>query len=347
MAVLALALLVSTAQAVEPFAGARYELGRGLSLPALGLDVRGYTTALYEDQEGERARGEWHDFSLMLAWQAAPAWQAFAELEAEGVLTADSRDVGVRDLELQVERLYVDHTLQPSTTVRLGQFLTPFGRWNEVHADPLVWTVTRPLSTVIAIPDHAIGAMVYGTVPLARDSIEYKAWVDDSIALDPRGSGFEFEDYELPGLGNAMRRALGLQFRYHRSDGRVQLGLSYAALELRDGEGHHQAVGLDGLYVWRRTELSGEVLYRANFAQPGSDDWGGFVQIAVPLLGQVYGIGRGEYYRSGPLDTDAHRFTGGLAYRPHPALTFKCEYHDGSERGLLPDGVELSVSVLF
>ncbi len=52
-------------------------------------------------------------------------------------------------------------------------------------------------------------------------------------------------------------------------------------------------------------------------------------------------------YDLASLLEDARRGTVGLTWRPLPALSFKFEYHDGTDKGLLPDGVELSCGVLF
>lgn len=347
-ALIALALNCAAARAAgDTLAAARYEFGRGLTLPALDLELRGYSTLHAEDLEGEGANAQWHDLSLFAIWSPAPGWRLFAEIEGEELLAVDHRGANSDDATVQIERLYVEHAVNPRVTLRAGRFLTPFGRWNQIHADPLTWTVTRPLVTVITLPDHATGVMVYGSVPLTRDSIEYSAYVDASDEFDPHHGHAPFEDYHLPGLSNDMEHAVGGQLRYHFLDERAQLGVSYASFAVERGRGHHHAVGVDGLYTWQRFELSSEVSYRANAGQPGRDDWGGFVQLVAPLVRQLYGVGRIEYYSSGLLLQDSRRGTVGVAWRPLPALSFKFEYHDGTDNGLLPDGIELSCGVLF
>lgn len=347
VALCALCLVQLHAQAFDALAGASYEFGRGLTLPALNLELRGYTTLHVEDLEGEAANAQWHDLSLFAIWSPAPGWQLFSEIEGEELLADDHRGLNTDDATVEIERLYLDHAVSSRATVRAGRFLTPFGRWNQIHADPLVWTVTRPLVTVITLPDHVTGVMVYGSVPLTHDSIEYSAYVDASSEFDPHHGRAPFEDYHLPGLSNDMEHAVGGQLRYHFLDERAQLGVSYASFVVERGRGHHHAVGLDGLYTWHRYELSSELTYRANVAQPGRDDWGGFVQLVAPLVQQLYAVGRIEYYSSGVLLEDARRGTVGLTWRPLPALSFKFEYHDGTDKGLLPDGIELSCGVLF
>ena len=347
LALLMLLIAQAGVAAFQPLADASYQFGRGLALPALNLELRGYSTLQARDLEAEAASIELHDFSVFAIWKPAPNWQLFAEIEAEDLIADDQRGINAGDLEVQAERLYLDHSASRYVTLRGGRFLTPFGRWNQIHADPLVWTITRPLVTVAAVPDHATGVMVYGTVPFTRDSIEYSTFIDVSEEVDPHLGRSAFEDYHLPGLSNELRHAVGGQLRYHFLDERAQLGLSYASFAVEQGRGYHHAVGVDGLYTWQRFELSSELVYRANLAQPGRDDWGGFVQVVAPLFQQIYGVGRVEYYHSGVLAEDARRGTVGLVWRPLPALSFKFEYHDGRDRGLLSDGVELSCGVLF
>lgn len=347
LAMLLLASVQFEAMAFDALAEASYEFGRGLALPALNLELRGYSTVHVEDLEGEGAKTEWHDLSLFAIWTPAPGWQLFSEIEGEDLVADDHRGVNSGDATVQIERLYLDHAVSPRASVRAGRFLTPFGRWNQIHADPLVWTVTRPLVTVITVPDHATGLMVFGSVPFTRDSIEYSAYVDASDEIDPHHGHAPFEDYRLPGLSNDMEHAVGGQLRYHFLDERAQIGVSYATFRVERGRGHHHAVGVDGIYTWHRFEVSSEIAYRANVAQPGRDDWGGFVQVVAPLVQQFYGVGRVEYYSSGVLHEEARRGTVGLAWRPLPALSFKFEYHDGSEQGILPDGLEFSCGVLF
>ncbi len=347
LALLAGLLFEVDAAAFEPLADAHYEFGRGLELPALNLALRGYTTLHAQDLEGEAARIEWHDLSVFAIWTPAPTWQLFSEIEAEELVADDHRGVNSGDVEIQVERLYLDHTASRYATMRAGRFLTPFGRWNQIHADPLVWTVTRPLVTVIAIPDHLTGAMVYGTVPLTHDSIEYSAYIDASDEFDPHPGHASFEDYHLPGLSNDMEHAAGGQLRYHFLDEHAQLAVSYASFAVEHGQGYHHAVGIDGFYTWHRFEVASEIVYRANLEQVGRDDWGGFVQLVAPLVAEVYAVGRLEYYSSGVLGEDARRGTVGLAWRPQPALSFKFEYHEGSDHSLMPDGFELSCGLLF
>jgi hypothetical protein len=325
----------------------RYELGRGLQLPALDLTLAGYTSLRVRGLEGRDTRFDLHDLALFLIWQPAPRWTLFSEIEGEEVVTVDGRGLNNGDSEVVVERAYVDFAAAPAVNLRAGRFLTPFGRWNLVHADPLVWTVTRPLVTTAPVPDHGTGVMVWGMLPLARGSLEYSAYLDASQSLDPVHGEAEFEEVHLPGIANDFNRAAGGQLRYHFLDEAAQLGVSYAAFDIDHGRGHHHAFGVDGLYRWRRWEVSGEAMYRLNSAAGTREDWGAFGQLVAPLVGSLYGVGRLEYYASGVLGEDAGRGSIGLAMRPRPPLTIKVEDHEGSNGRVLPDGWEVSCGILF
>lgn len=350
-ACLALALALLSGQAGAAWLeGARYELGRGLQVPALDFTLSGYTSLVARNLAGEDASLDLRDLSLFAIWQPSPRWQLFSEIEAEHLVVVDDRGATASDIEVAVERLYVDYALTPALTARAGRYLTPFGRWNQVHADPLVWTVSRPLVTQLTIPDHGSGAALLGTVALGANTLDWTVFADDSEDFDPKYGDADFEDFEdlsAPGLTNNFHRAAGGQLRYHCLDDRAEIAASYAALQLADTPGTLHAIGLDGLLRWRRLELSGEAAWRDNDGLGAGDDWGFFAQAVVRLVGDVYGITRGEYYRSGLSDRAARRTTLGLGWRPLPPLNFKLEYSDGDDRQLTPDGVQMSFSMLF
>ena len=344
MAVL-IVLLCGAAQAAE--LALPYALGRGLRLPALDVTLAGYTSLRLRGLEDRDTRFNLHDLALFAIWEPAPRWTLFTEVEVEELIAIDGDGLRGDHAEVVVERLYADYAANATLTLRAGRFLTPFGRWNLLHADPLVWTVTRPLVTVLAIPDHVTGAMLYGRRPLASGGLEYNAWSDASDELDPAHGEAEFEEFDLPGIQNDFNHAGGGQLHYRDDAGRLEVGASWASFDVAEGKGHHHAFGIDGLYAVQRWELSSELVYRFNTAAGSRDDWGGFAQVVAPLAGPLYAVGRVEFYSSGVLAEDAGRASIGLALRPVPPVTCKVEYHDGSNGRVLPDGWEMSCGILF
>lgn len=349
-AAFAAAAMPALAAAGGPFAGADYTLGRGLTLPALDFTLSGYTSLVARNPENEDARLDLRDLSLFGIWEPGPRWRVFTELEVEHLLLLDGEGLRQDDIELDVERIYVDYAATPDATLRVGRYLTPFGRWNQIHADPLVWTVSRPLVTQLAIPDHAGGVAVLGTRVVGGRTLDWTAWIDDSANLDPKYGDADFEDLEATdtaGITNNFHRGAGGQLRWHLLEDRAELAASYASFEFaRTGELMH-VVGVDGLLRWRRLELSGEAAWRDNGGVGNGNDWGAFAQVVVRIVGRVYGIARAEHYRSGLIDRAASRSSLGLGWRPLPPLNFKLEYGASDDRHLSPDGAQMSFSMLF
>jgi len=345
---LGLALVAAqTAHAAGPLAGAHYELGRGLQLPALNLTFAGYGSLRARHLQQSDARLDLRDFSLFTIWQPSPRWQLFSEIEAEHLVTVDERGVTPSDTEVEIERLYVDFIASEHLTLRAGRYLTPFGRWNQVHAEPLVWTTSRPLVTQLAIPDHGTGAALFGSMTLGPGSLDYTLYADDGADLDPVNGEAGFEDVSAPALSNDFRHAGGAQLRYHFLDDRAEIAASLARFDFADLRGQMLAFGVDGLLRWGRLELSGEFALRDNGDGHPGDDVGGFAQAVLRLAGQVYGIARAEHYHSGILDRGAARATLGLSWRPLPPVNVKLEYSAGDAPDLVPDGVQMSISTLF
>lgn len=329
--------------------GTRYGLGRGLEIPALHLTFSGYSSLRARVLEGPlSSRFDLRDLSVFTRWQPSSRWHLFSEIEFENPFVVDDRGPTADDLEIAVERIYAEYAVNADWSMRAGRYLTPFGRWNLVHADPLVWTVSRPLVTALVIPDHGTGLALLASAELAGRTLATTLFVDDSDDLDPVNGDADFEDVDAPGvLVNDFEHGGGLQLRYNLLEDRAEIGVSYATFAFSGIEGQLHAIGVDGILRWRRFELSFETAYRDNSGRFSGDDWGGFVQAVVPLLADFYGIARGEVYRSGILDQDVTRHSWGLVYRPLPPVSVKFEYHDGNQRSLAPDGFEWSLSVLF
>lgn len=340
-------IIASPCPAIGAFEGAQYTFGRGLRLPALNLTLSGYSSLRAQDLARDEARFGLRDLSLFAIWDALPHWQLFSEIELENTFSVDDRGLHASDTEAEIERLYLDHEVSDALTVRGGRYLTPFGRWNLLHADPLVWSVSRPLVTSLIVPDHGTGIAVYGQRSLNANTLDYHVYLDDSDDLDPHHGESGFEDIDLPGFSNDFDNAAGVQLRYHFLGDRAQIGASFASFRLHRSDGRHHVFGLDAMVRWRRIELSMESAYGVSGDSREDAEWGSFVQGVVPLAGRLYAVMRTEFYSSGSRGPDANRQVIGLAFRPHAATTFKFEYHGGSDRTLAPDGWEASWSVLF
>ncbi len=334
----------------KPLTPAPYELGQGLQLADLGLDVGGYLSLQYESLSHRTPAFSAHDLSLFLNEHIDARWSLFAEIEMGDVLQVSEEGEVSHNPEFDVERLYLDYRVSPAITLRIGKFLTPVGSWNMIHADPLVWTVSRPLTATAAFARHATGAMVYGSVPTAGHDLDYWTFVDDTAGLDPLER--EEKAFEIPGsaldLTNNFDRALGGRLLYHFIEDRLSLGASYVHFEMQHARQDKNLVGLDLSWSTRYTELTGEAVYRTARGWSEPDERGGFLQAVVPLPGHFYLVGRYEHYSATLLSTRPTIDTLGLTYRPGPAISVKLEYRDGSGNDqVAPDGWLASLAILF
>jgi hypothetical protein len=344
----ALGLILCAPAAV--LAAPAYQLGQGYPLPGLGLTAGGYASIRFSKLEGEKTKLDIPDLSLFLYGDLTPTWHVFTEVELSHALKLTDSGLSGSDADFDVERLYADHNLTPWASLRLGKFLTPIGRWNQIHADPLVWTVSRPLTSSAAFARHATGLQLYGTHPLGQSSLDYQLYADDSSNLDPNeGREDTFEQLDIkPNPPSSFKRGAGLRLLYRSADDALRVGFSTARYGLVDQPGTKQLVGADLVYTWSNWELSGESVYRREESGAGPKEWGSFVQLVAPVTDGLYAVFTHERYRPAGFPQALSTNSIGLTYRPSPPVAIKLEHRDArGEEELAPVGWLASISVLL
>ena len=331
-------------------AAAPYRLGGGYPVGDGRLRLGGYASVNLRDLRDDPARLEVSDLSLFLRWDGGGRWQAFSELEiGEALLLEEGRGLTTDEAEFELERAYVDYLHSERLNLRLGKFLTPIGHWNQVHADPLTWTVTRPLTTQAGFASHATGLMLYGEAPWLGAGWSYHLYVDDSARLDPRPDNPSPTGKDIPGVEiGAFEHARGLRLLYRSEVGGWQAGVSLARFGVDGFVGRKTLLGAD--FLWRRhgLELGGEALYRRDSADDGEDEWGGFLQGAFPLYRRWWLVARHELFDDLAVPGQASITSLGLTFRPVPPVALKLELRRGRDNELLaPDGLFASAAVLF
>jgi hypothetical protein len=64
---------------------------------------------------------------------------------------------------IEIERVYVEWAADPLLTIRVGQFLTPYGVWNVDHGTPTIISIQRPFVIGYAFfPERQTGFELYG-----------------------------------------------------------------------------------------------------------------------------------------------------------------------------------------
>jgi hypothetical protein len=339
----------NSARAADEGADAwRYQLGRGLRLGNSGFWLGGYASARVEDYRRAPWRMQLSDLSLFVGFEKG-RWRFFSEFElGDGLQLGNHEALNTRHGYLDLERLFLDYALNEALTVRVGKFLTPIGRWNLIHADPLVWTTERPLVTAGPFAMHTTGFMLHGGFDALGLPWNYMAYVGERNRLDFQPFGETLDGF--------YSDAMGLRL-FQEMPGRWLFGFSYAHYRekfLRPGD--KNLLGLDFHWTRRRYELGGEFVYRIGDRGPHRDEWGLYLQGVAPLTDKLYAVGRYEAFRRESSDRLSHLWLGGLAYKPLPPLVFKLEYSVGIDTGDLPpsrilggvpEGFAASVSVLF
>ena len=312
-----------------------YKLGQGWRFGQSGWTLGGYSAVQYQyrSEDPDDAGFAPSHLSAFLWWQGGAGLTLFGEIDkqeshARGPLEADGEHTYV-----SLERLYLDYAMSDWLTVRLGKYLTPIGRWNQLHADPLVWTSSRPLITRDLFPDNASGAMLLGNVELGGMGADYALYYSPGRGLRPDPE----QDPFSRGYGARLNVSL---------DAHWQVGLSYARFDqsaMRDE--HKRLFGLDALWRNGGVEVSAEGVYRrAERARAR----GGFVQLVLPLHGALFAVGRVERLAMGGLDDASRQDVLGLTYRASRAVSLKIEaQHVRHGERTMPTAAQASVSVLF
>ncbi len=312
-----------------------FRLGSGLKIPGTDINVGGYGTGSFDYDPGSPSRLALDALSLFVWWDGQGRWKFFSELEYDNLLFSESKEKG-KNGYLSLERLYVDYALTDSADIKAGKFLTPIGRWNAIHATPLVWTTSRPLSTTYLFPTNMSGVMVSGSLPNIGRGIDYSFYESTGNEIRPN-----------PAL-DPFREALGTHITMNSLYG-TQFGFSYVSFEQDDAlPAHNQLIGGDFFWTRNRYEVSAEFVYRRSDAGHANDEHGGYVQFVAPLNDRLYAVGRYETLHLAQQPFSTQLWVTGLNYKFSQSLIFKVEWITSQKDRIgAPDGFLSSISVLL
>jgi len=342
LAAVALTLFVaSTAHAQDavtpPSRG--YTLGDGYPLGSSGIRLGGYITVDAENPDHEPASLAFDDVSLFVFGEAGSRWRYFTEVEETHFWQIDSTGKVTARNNADIERLYLDYLHADGLKVRAGKFLTPVGTWNEIHPDPLTWTVSRPLASFGTFPAFTTGVQVFGSWSGESRDVDYTVFAQRNAALD-RSTG-----------DRQTERMLGGRVRVRQS--RVEIGVPLVRYTERDTRDVVTFSGADLVARARRLEVRGELTAGRVRSLNGSAaaEYAGYLQGLWALTDRVFLIGRQERAES----RDRLTYTAasaGLLFRPLPAMSLKVEFQDRSGRFFAADApmgkqVLASFGVLF
>lgn len=293
----------------------------------------GYSSAELNVHPGGDVEGAVNEIGILLSWENNGRFHFLTELDLDRPISFNQDDTSIgKDAYFNLERFYLDYNLSEKLNLRAGRFLTPAGRWNLVHAEPLVWTTSRPLATSRLFPTSINGLMLYGAVPMANNALEYSFYIEGLKDQIVNNQEIPFEDTK------------GARFTF---SGKVNWGLSL--LEFRENIPHSpefHMIGLDFLVQRNGWEFSGEAFqrYYSNYSNGGN---GAYLQGAAPLGSQWFAVARVENFKR-PEEGSSARWLLGSAWRMTPSRIFKIEYVGGDEESIESSkGLLASFAILF
>ncbi|MCF7970441.1 MAG: TonB-dependent receptor [Methylococcaceae bacterium] len=347
IAVLIILLLGVTRQVqAEDALSPSYQWGQGYHIPAYHLTLGGYTKVAYSYFEHAPQQAGLEDLSLFISWNPLSRLQFFSELELEDLFTL--YEVSTFADAFKVERLYADLLINDEFKLRFGKILTPFSRWNLLHAAPLVWTSSRPMVTSgYVVSQHSTGLSAnYNSLLFNRD-FSVTLFADDSA------------DLELTPDEHAFNYAFGGRLNYQLSQD-LNIGSSFVAAQIEpenDADWQH-TLGIDFLWQKNQFEIQMESFLNLNSSHNTENKYGLYVQGVAPLFEHFFAVGRYEYMygdENNHIVVEEHRQAAsihvgviGLVWRPAPPLALKVEYRFGQNNQFnAPSGVLTSIAMFF
>jgi len=236
----------------------RYPSVHGLRVgePGLTLAEYGAVDLLHEEVGATTFRVEITD--LFVICDPLARVHLFSEIDM-----VDQENPHEQRRTFLTDRLFGDFAGFDWLNLRVGKFLTPIGRWNQIHARPLVWTTSRPLATTLPFDPYVTGAMLFGSRFPRAGTLTYSLY----------GQFTNSFDVEPP--AQPMDRGVGGRVEYASFGGWSVAG-SYLAFTALPGEREPGGTAAGDERGWRH--LAGlDTLWRAHGRLP----WARLVEPAL------------------------------------------------------------------
>lgn len=310
-----------------------YEPGRGLSLFGGRLTIGGYLALDLSFLDESDDQLVLDDLSTFVTLRLSDNWLLFSEAEIEESVHLDGDGVDVGHDVFSLERLYAQWQPGDHFRLRAGKMLTPIGIWNPIHAQPLVWTTSRPITTEHFFDTGVTGAEASVFQTFGAADLEFTLFGQATDHLN--------DSNDL----NEAHRSIGGRLEGGLASG-AHVGASFVRFRDHSDGRNETTYALDALWPGRLVEVWAEGA--VNDPDSGRTTLGAYVQVVVhasPRLG-LHPFVRVEYVDLETVDRVPVVF--GLAWRPTATTVFKVEGIVGAgETELGGDGVLSSFSVLF
>jgi hypothetical protein len=318
-----------------------YHLGQGY--PVGKANIAGYINLVGDAPLDGKSRLTAEDISLFVTGNFDRRLNPFFEAEISevtvlqqgGSLFSDNKSDAV------LERLYNDSYLSTEVTLRIGKMLTPVGEWNTIHASPLVWTSTRPMTTFRSFPEYTSGASL-NYLPQNSSLPEAQLFVQPDGELIPKPRMRVVREY-LHTAGVHLNWPTGLTDK-------VGVSLLHADVDHLDES--QTVLGFNARRTFDRLQLEAEATYtRVGGSSPArvrDNEWGAYLLGAYALTDKCNLIARHENFADRNTHQGSRNTLLGISYKPDPAMVWKLEYvKQGGALLSINTGFSASFSVLF
>ncbi len=303
--------------------------------------VSGYLKLAFEAPNQKPTAIILDDLSLFVSAHINRWLNPFIEAELYSVpLWESGRGFQMNQVHFTIERLYNDIKINNEDTLRLGKFLAPVSRWNKLHAAPLVWTTNRPITTQYSYANYISGVQFRHEFDLfSGQAVEvyiqpYKEFFNKPIIMQDR----------------LYRWVLGATWVIEE-DLDAYYALSFQHADVDEGNEGRTTLSFNAFLQRPSFEFESEFLVtfiETDQAQIKHQDWGGYVQMSVPILWDLHLISRYEHFEFANKVIANDSLLSGVVYRPYSKLSLKLEwqqtwgsiYKNGS-------GLYASIAVMF
>lgn len=305
------------------------------------INVSGYAKVVAEAPNKEATSIALDDLSMFVSGKFNRWFNPFLEAEAYNInIWKEGDGFQFNSVNLDIERLYNDMQITDTDTFRAGKFLASINHWNIVHAAPLVWTTNRPITSTYSRANYITGLqMRHEFDALSGNALE--VYVQPVVEFNHKPASSHERQYETVA---GARWILNEDLDYY-------LGVAFQHAQVGHSNEMRNSISIDGNWQHELFELESEFLFTkvdsSELHQHGND-WGGYVQMVVPIINKFDLISRYEHFEFANKLESTNTELGGIVYRPMPSLSFKLEWQQ-TQGSVFHNqtGLYSSVAVLF
>ncbi len=310
-----------------------YELGKGFQIPSLPFYVGAYMSLDYKNMTNENIYRI--DDLAVLGYGDYDKFSYMAEVEYKEFLSktykGDESYIS-RDMQLHIERVYIDYNYNENYMFRIGKYNSPIGFWNLLPVNVLKQTTSNPISTNIIYPKFTTGGgLSYSS--FNEGELKIELLLQESVDLDD-----EYNNYKI-------NQHYGISTLYEKDEYSLKFNSGYFhRIEDNISEDKLYYLLLSAKYETENYQLLSEIGYQQSSTQI-TTPYAGYIQWLYRFTEQHLGALRFEAYDDNMNKKKDEIGILSYTYRPSYPIAIKSEYqlHSISQE----NQILFSFSVLF